>query len=193
MKKRWAAWLAAAAIVIGFAIANRHALLRFAIAQGASLASGYTVRLSDQRIGLDATTLYGVAVSHRGQPLLDADRLDVRYSLRDLLPGSTHRFGLTAITINAAKLTIVKFSDGSYNFVIPSGQPAGPSAPQAVDNVPLRFALQMHGAALELREPKAYDPSAAHVRVRDFNVDASIDSAMQTRYRARGVFVQRTD
>jgi TamB, inner membrane protein subunit of TAM complex len=193
MKKRWAAWLAVAAIATAFAVANRHELLRFGIAQGAGLASGYTIRLADQRIGLDAATLYGVSVSHRGQPLLDAATIDIRYSLRDLLPGSRHRFGLTGISINAAKLTIVKFADGSYNFIVPSSGPSGPSLAQAVDSVPIRFELYMHGAALELREPKAYDPSATHVRVRDFNVDASIDSAGRTQYRAAGVFAQRTD
>jgi hypothetical protein len=193
MKKRWLVGAIVAVIVFGFGIADRHELLRFAIAKGAGLASGYTIGLADQRISLDEATLYGVSVWNRGQPLLEARAIQVRYSLRDLLPGSTHRFGLTGISINAAKLTVVKFPDGSYNFIIPSGGPRGPSLAQTIDTVPIRFQLNMHGAALELREPKAYDPSATHVRVRDFNVDASIDSAGRTHYRAAGIFAQRTD
>jgi hypothetical protein len=193
MRKRWLLGVIAMAVAVGLVAAERHEVLRFAISEGASLASGYTVRLTDQRIGIDRATLYGVALSHRDEPLLDASRVDIRYSLRDLFPGSRHRFGLTGIDIANAKLTIVKFPDGSYNFIIPSGGPPQAHVPLPVNNVPIRFALHMHDASLELREPKAYDPSAKLVRVRDFNVDASIDSANRTQYRARGVFAQRTD
>ncbi len=193
MRKRWLLGVIAMAVAVGLVAAKRHEVVRFAIAEGASLASGYTVRLTDEHIGIDRATLYGVAVSHSGEPLLDAGRVDIRYSLRDLFPGSRHRFGLTGIDITNAKLTIVKFPDGSYNFIIPSGGPWQAHVPRPVNNVPIRFALRMHDAALELREPKAYDPSAKAVRIRDFNVDASIDSANRTQYHARGVFAQQVD
>ncbi len=193
MRKRLAFGLVAAIVAIGFVIAARHELLRFAIQAAGSLASGYTVTIGDQRIGFQQSALYDVHVSHAGQPLLDARRIDVRYSPRDLLPGSTRRFGLVSIDVNDAKLTIVKFDDGTYNFIIPAPAAPGPPVPVTVDQVPIRFSLRMHGAALELREPKAYDASAKEVGIQDFNVDASVDSATVTRYRARGLFRERRE
>ncbi|MBV8332814.1 MAG: translocation/assembly module TamB domain-containing protein [Candidatus Eremiobacteraeota bacterium] len=192
MRKRWVTVLAIAAAIIGFVIVNRHEVLRYSIQALGGLASGYTITLADQRLAIDEMSLFDVHVSHKGYPLLDAERIDVHYSLRDLLPGSTHRFGLTGVDIDKAKLTIVKFSDGTYNFIIPSGGPSGPPFPQPAVTVPIRFDLDMDGAALELREPNAYDPSAKDVLVNDFNVDASIDTAKQTHYRARGIFRERT-
>src|SRR5215469_3713756 len=180
MRKRWLVALAAAAVVIGLVAVNRHEILRFVIEKSAGLASGYTVVLADQKIGSDGIRLLDVHVSHGEYPLLDAKELYVHYSLRDLLPGSTHRYGLTGISITDAKLTVVKFKDGTYNFIIPSGGASGPAIPGSGNPVPIRFGLTMHDAALELREPQAYEVSAKSVTVHDFNVDATIDSATRT-------------
>ncbi|MBV8372275.1 MAG: hypothetical protein JOY69_03365, partial [Candidatus Eremiobacteraeota bacterium] len=185
MGKRWL-WngLAAGIILVGLASARRHELLHASIETLASLASGYSVTMGDQRIGWEHAALTGVHVSRAGTPLLDARRIDVRYSLRDLLPGSTHRFGLVALDIDGAKVTIVRFRDGSYNFAGPSKPSGFPQAriPQYTNGVPIRVQLRMHDAALELREPDAYDPSAKAIGVSRFNVDASIDSAARTHY-----------
>lgn len=193
MRKRWVAVVAVVAAVVGFVVANRHEILHYSIQTIGGLASGYTINLSDQHVAGDELSLFDVRVSHRGYPLLGARRIDVHYSLRDLLPGSTHRFGLTGIEITRAKLTVVKFRDGSYNFNIPGGGPPGPPMPQAPVTVPLRFFVRMHEASLELREPKAFDPSAKDVLIRDFNVDASVDSATVTSYKARGIFRERAN
>ena len=61
--------------------------------------------------------LVDVHVSRNGYPVLDARRLDVTYSLRDLLPGSTHRFGLTGVSVDGAKLTVVPFATARTTFI----------------------------------------------------------------------------
>jgi len=192
VSKRWL-WigLAATIIAIGLASARRHDLVRFAVQTGASLASGYTVTLGDQHIGTGRAALFDVHVARAGVPLLDARRIDIAYSLRDLLPGSTRRFGLVAIDVSGAKLSVVRFTDGTYNFIVPTGKAGLPHAAlaQPVSTVPLRFALHMHDAALELREPKAYDVSANRIRIEHFDVDAAIDTATRTHYTAAGAFV----
>lgn len=183
--------LAALVTVVGLAIARRHDVVRFVIERAAGLASGYGVSIGDQRIGTNQAALYDVRVSRDGVPLLHAGRIDVRYSLRDLLPGSTHRFGLVALDVGHAAVTIVRFRDGTYNFIVPAppgGLPPPPQPPH-VDAVPIRFALRMHDASLELREPGAYDPSARVIGIGNFNVDASIDTATRTHYSARGAFL----
>jgi hypothetical protein len=192
VRKRWL-WigLAAAVIGLGLALARRHDIVRFALETGTRVATGYAVTLGDQRVGLDRAALSDVHVSRDGVPLLDARRIDVSYSLRDLLPGSTRRFGLVAIDVNAATLTVVRYADGTYNFLTPAKPGNIPQAPvpQPVDAVPIRFALRMHDAALELREAKAYDSSAKRIRIEHFNVDATVDTAHRTHYSAAGAFV----
>ncbi|MEO6834404.1 MAG: translocation/assembly module TamB domain-containing protein [Candidatus Tumulicola sp.] len=190
MRKRLLIGLVAAAVVIGLVVARRHELLRFAIESAASLGSGYTVRIGNQHIGIGQAALLEVHVSRGTAPLLDASRIDARYSLRDLLPGSTRRFGLISLDVTNAKVTIVRFRDGTYNFVVPpkpAGLPQAP-VPLQVVSVPIRFALRMHNASLVLREPFAYDSSAKTIAIEDFNVDASIDTAKRTHYDSRGNF-----
>ena len=191
MRKRFVIGLVAVVLAIGIVIAKRHELLRFAFQSGVSAATGYTFHYADQLIGGDHAALIDVHVSRNGYPVLDARRLDVWYSLRDLLPGSTHRFGLTGVSVDGAKLTVVHFRDGTYNINIPQGKPpTTPILPQPVDPVPVRFTLRMENARMELLEPYAYDASAKDVTIHDFNVNANIDSAKITGYVARGAFLR---
>ncbi len=105
-------------------------------------------------------------------------------------PEAPHRFGVSAIEIDGAKLTVYRAADGTYNFLGPPPRGRLPQAqlPMDVDNVPVRFTLKMHDASVELDEPAAYDPSAKRVGIRNFNVDASIDTSAVSRYRSRGAF-----
>jgi autotransporter translocation and assembly factor TamB len=189
MRKGWLAGLTAGLVLLGLVAARRHEAVRFVIEQAAGLA-GYGVRIADQRIGTRGMGFYGIRVTRAGEPLLDAREITVRYDLRDLLPGSTHRFGLRSIAVDGAKLTVVRFPDGSYNIALPQ-PPPGPPQPQPVDRVPIALRLSLHNVQLELREPKAFDPSAKRILIRDFNAEASIDTARVTRYRAGGAFVGR--
>jgi hypothetical protein len=185
VRKRLLIGLVAAVALAGLVIAKRHELIRFAIERGAGFA-GYAVRIADLRIGGDGATLYGVHVARAGQPVLEAGQISIRYSLRDLLPGSRHRFGLLGADVSGAKLTITRFHDGSYNVSLPSSPPQ--RVPQPFNPVPFDFWVRVHDARLVLREPEAYDPSAKTVRVRDINVDARINSAAVTHYRVNGAF-----
>ncbi|MGB8908282.1 MAG: translocation/assembly module TamB domain-containing protein [Candidatus Cybelea sp.] len=189
MRKRFAIGLLAAIIVLSLAVARRDELLRFVIQEGAGLATGYTIQIAQLRVGRDEALLSGLHVERERQTVLDASRIALRYSLRDLLPGSAHRFGLRAIQIDGAKLTLLRFRDGSFNFNIPRA-PSGPPVPQPSNPVPLRFSLRVRDAQVELREPAAYDVSAKYLRVDGITADASIDTAALTRYQASGAFEQ---
>ncbi len=189
MRKGFAIGLLAAIILISLAVARRHELLRFTVQGAARLASGYSVRIAELHVGWDGAELSGVRVGRASQPLLDARRIAVRYRLRDLLPGSRHRFGLLGVEIDAAKFTVIRFSNGSFNFNLPHAGPA--TSPARVNPVPLRFWLRVRDAQIDLREPAAYEPSAKEVRIGGINVDASIDTAAVTAYRVRGAFERR--
>jgi TamB, inner membrane protein subunit of TAM complex len=192
VRKRFAIGLLAAAVVVGLMAASRHELLRFAIRTAAAFV-GYDVRIAQLQVGRDGATLRELRVERGSQPLLQADRVTIAYSLRDLLPGSRHRFGLTGVEVSGVKLTLSRSGNGAFNIALPGM--AAPSAPepQRVDPVPIRFRLKVRDARIELREPSAYDPSAVDVQINRVGVDASIDTAAITQYRVAGAFEERRE
>ncbi|HEY6326947.1 MAG TPA: hypothetical protein VIW73_10600 [Candidatus Cybelea sp.] len=187
MRTRLAIGLLAVAIVLGFAAANRHELLRAAMQEGAGLASGYSVSIGDLRVARDGATLYGVRVSRGAQPILSVERAAIRYSLRDLLPGSAHRFGIEGIDVAGARVTLTRFRDGSFSIGLPGGAPGAPGPPR-VNPVPLRLHVRLRDAQIELREPSAYDVSAKAILVGGVAADADVDTAAVTSYRVNGTF-----
>lgn len=188
MRKRLGIGLLAAIIAISLVVAARHELLRFALQEGAGLAIGGSASIAHVHLDRDEIAVAGVRIERQNQPFFEARRIVVRFSLRDLLPGSSHRFGLQRIDVIGAKLTLIRFRDGSFDIAIPQGAPA--RGPQRINAVPLRFALRVRDARLELREPYAYDPSAKVIRVQGIDVDASVDTAQTTQYRATGAFAE---
>lgn len=142
------------------------------------------------QIGLNRAVFTGVHVRKGSDPLFDARRVEVDYDLRDLLPGSTHRFGLVAIAIDHPVFTLVRHADGSYNI---SGKAAPPrftlpTPPPRVNGVPLAFSLHVTDGAIALRNPHALDPQSRSIDVRDIQVAANVDTGGRTHYRVTGAF-----
>jgi hypothetical protein len=188
---RLAIGLLAAAIVLGLLVANRHTLLRLSIQEGARLASGYAIDIGDVHVAHNGAVLSDVRVSRAGQPLLVAERIAIGYSLRDLLPGSRHRFGLESVDVAGVKLTLTRFADGNFSLNFPQGRAA--PGPSRINPVPWRLHARLRDAQLELREPAAYDSSAKDLLIRAISGDADVDTATVTHYRVRGAFEQRPD
>ncbi|HZV76361.1 MAG TPA: translocation/assembly module TamB domain-containing protein [Candidatus Babeliales bacterium] len=186
MRNRLAIGLVAAIIVFSLVVARRHELLRVAVQTGGTLASGQAVEIAQLRVGWDASALYGIRVGTAGEPLLQVRRVVLRYSLRDLLPASRHRFGLLAVEIDGARLTLTRFRDGSFNLKFP--QIAARPAPERINAVPVRFSLRVSDSQVTLREPLAFDPSAKMLRVSGIDVSGTFDGAGVTQYRVRGTF-----
>jgi TamB, inner membrane protein subunit of TAM complex len=92
-------------------------------------ALGYDLAAQRTRLTRTSLSMAGVDVrNHAGEPVLTADRLDVQFSLRDLLPGSSHRFGLRAVDLQRPHVTLIHHADGTYNVALPGagGAPARP-------------------------------------------------------------------
>ncbi len=187
MHKRFAIGLLAGIVVLSLMVAGRHELLRFAIEKGAGIATGYAISIARVHLDRDEAALARVRVARGDDPLFEARRIAIRFSLRDLLPGSGHRFGLLGVDVIGAKLTLIRFRDGTFDLNLPRGGPLVPG-PQRVNPVPLRFSLRVRDARIELREPSAYDPSAKVVRVGRITADGFVDTAAVTRYRVSGTF-----
>jgi len=188
VRTRIAIGLLAAAFLLVVAVTARAGITRLALA-GAGLATGYSIRAGDLQIGRTEAILSDVHVARRGEPLLDAARIGLTYDLRDLLPGSRHRFGLRGIDIEQPTLTLVRHRDGSFNFNVPAG--GGGARPPRHNPVPLRLTLRLRDGRIVLREPFAYDASARELRAVGLTMDGNIDTAAVTHYRLSGAFEER--
>jgi autotransporter translocation and assembly factor TamB len=175
------------AVVLALLVANGRAVVAYLLPRIASLASGYQVRVAQTLIGASQAQFDGIRVSRSGEPVFSARRIDVRYSLRDLLPGSTHRYGITAVVLDRPSFTLVRHRDGSYNIAFPPPSTAVPP-PSPVNHVPLRLTLRIIGGAAAIRAPGALDPQARNIAVHDVNLNAAIDEFALTHYTLSGAF-----
>ncbi|HTX57522.1 MAG TPA: translocation/assembly module TamB domain-containing protein [Candidatus Acidoferrales bacterium] len=179
------------------AIARGGALLDWLLPRALGLATHTQVAIARVSIGSAGATLSGITMTKGDEPLFAARRLAIDYDLRDLLPGSRHRFGLRAVVLDHPVFTLERHADGSYNIALGGGGPP-PAAPLRPNGVPLAFTLTVRDGAIALRAPHALDPQARRVDVGNVALTASIDTATRTRYvltgaldgapfRARGV------
>ncbi len=165
-------------------------LLRGGIAMAAldiaSLASGYSIHAADMRLGLHHGALVDLHVSRGGEPVLDAQRVDLDYSPRDLLPGSHHRFGITAISINSPHFTLIHHQNGSYNVSLPSGGPRGGVAGPP-NSVPLDFTIRVRNASATLIDKYRFYASSRVQSVSQIDADVNVNDQARTWYRVTGI------
>lgn len=180
------AGLGAAAVLVGVLVVQRHDVVRFALERVAGFATGYEVRIGNQHLGFTHGAVMDVRVSRRGEPVLAAKRIDVYYSPRDLLPGSTHRFGITAIAIDAPNLTLIRHQDGSYNVAAASG--GGAASPGRPDPIPLRLTARVRDGTATLIDRA--NPAKPEVQTAyGIHADLSLDTSARTHYTLGGAFV----
>lgn len=189
MRKRVAVALGAV-LLAGVLIIERHAVAHFLLTRVVSLATGYDVTIAEQRIGASHAALVGVRVSRGGQPVLAARRIDVWYSLRDLLPGSKRRFGLIGVVVDRPTISLVKYASGGFNIPIPRAGASLPAIAPAPNAVPMKFFLRVNGGVGSLRAfgPTGVPPTT--LGLRGVNASADIDSAAVTKYEVEGAFVE---
>jgi hypothetical protein len=186
LRKRIGAAVAALLIVlITIAAIYHNGAVRFALSTIVPLATGYDVQVQDLRLESQHGALVGVHVSRNGQTVLDAQRIEIYYNPRDLLPGSKHRFGLVAIAIDRPQITIVHNQNGTYNIAIPPAVSGGTGRPLA-NNVPLNFTVRVRDASASLNDEYRFYKASSHQRVDHINFDIAIDSAVKTQYKATG-------
>lgn len=187
MRKRVAIVLAAVLALVGFAVAKRHAVVHFVFTHAVGLATGYDVRLVDERIGSSHAALVGIRLSQRGRVVFAASRVDVWYSLRDLLPGSSRRFGLVGILIDHPSLALYKYADGSYDVPIRAKPSLFPELPAPENPVPLRCFVRVIAGTASLQAARR-----GVLRVRGIDVRGRFDTAGLTHYVVTGAIAQRT-
>ncbi|HZZ65080.1 MAG TPA: translocation/assembly module TamB domain-containing protein [Candidatus Baltobacteraceae bacterium] len=158
-------------------IAAHTAIIRFVAEQALGRATGSRVTFGNVALHSGAVTITGARVSVRGEPLAYIPRIDVQYNLHELLPGSSHRYGLHAVTVYDPRVTVVHNPDGSYN--VPNMPKGGPSNNRAA---PLNMRLRIINGSMTVTDNTRIDPSARLLVIRPINFNADVHTNGRTRY-----------
>jgi len=176
--------------LLATAVIARHALVKFALERVLELATGYQVRLGDAQLGWSHAVLRDVHLRSRGDPFLDAERIDLDYAPGDLFPGGHHRFGFVGVSIGSPTLTLVRHRDGSYN-VVANGVTTQPPTATKHAATPLLFSARLRNGSIRLVDQAPLQPDLAEQTIVDLTVDASVDSETRTTLRVGGTWLGR--
>jgi TamB, inner membrane protein subunit of TAM complex len=182
---------AAVAAVLVVVIAARHAITRAVLQTVLSGATGYQVTIGGQTLGTRHAVLFDVHVVKNGDPVLDAQRVDVDYALRDIFPGGQHRFGFAAIAIQKPVLTITRHADGTLTFNRTGGTSGTPPAPTRKAAAPLYFTARIREGTIRLIDAAPLQRDLAYQSIENVSIDASVKSDARTTAKVDGVLVAR--
>ncbi|MEA2687759.1 MAG: hypothetical protein QOD51_366, partial [Candidatus Eremiobacteraeota bacterium] len=171
---------AAVAVLLVVLVAARHAIVRGVLQSALSSATGYQVSIGDQRLGTHHGALFDVHVVKNGDPVLDAQRVDVDYALRDIFPGGQHRFGFAAISIQKPVLTITRHADGTLTFNRTGGTSGAAPAPTRKAAAPYYFTLRVRDGVIRLIDAAPLQRDLANQSIENVSIDASVKSDART-------------
>jgi len=127
-----------------------------------------------------------LTLARGADPLFSAERIDVRYDLRQLLFGGGRRYGLASVSVERPHLTLARRADGSFNLAAaPAGGAAGPG-PSGGAGDPLRFRLAIRDGSIAVDDPYRALPVARRLSLDGIALAADVDSASRTVYRGSG-------
>ncbi len=126
-----------------------------------------------------------------GDPVLDAQRVDVEYALRDIFPGGQHRFGFAAIAIQKPVLTITRHADGTLTFNRTGGTSGAAPAPTRKAAAPYYFTVRVRDGVIRLVDVAPLQPDLANQSIENVAIDASVKSDARTTAKLDGVLVAR--
>jgi len=180
-------WLAiAGAVVLGFALVliKHEAIAKSLVAAIAGAATGTTVSIGGAQIDLQHADLANVDVQSRArEPIARIAQIDVGYNLRDLLPGSSRRFGLESLDVESPDITVIRHADGSYNIPIPHQQAGAPNA------TPFRFTGVLRNGRITIvdESPHAF---ARELTIEGVRAALDVNSSARSTYSAALTYIE---
>ncbi|MEA2663233.1 MAG: hypothetical protein QOI11_177, partial [Candidatus Eremiobacteraeota bacterium] len=182
---------ATAVVLLVVLFLARNPILTGLLSTGLSAATGYDVRIGSSQIGTAHAVLFDVHVVKNGDPVLDAQRVDVDYALRDIFPGGAHRFGFAALAIQSPVLTITRHADGTLTFNRAGGTPGGAPEPTRKAAEPYYFTARVRNGAIRLVDKAPLQADLAYQQVENVSIDASVKSDARTTLKVDGVLLAR--
>ncbi len=163
--------------------------MRSLVSVVAGALTGDRIGIGDLSFSPHRIVLSNVDVSRGADPLFAADRVDVRYDLHALLFGGERRYGLSAVSLERPRVTIVRHADGSFDLANRGGgAPAAAAVPSGRRAAPLRFTLAVRDGSLALVDPGRALPIARNLAVDAIAANADVDDSSHTTYRGSGRF-----
>ena len=180
------AGLAGIAILVLLVVVFWQALIRIAIV--AALTSFAGVNLSFGHLNVHAGRLLATAVrveNTAGEPIAEVGKVELRYSLRDLLPGGSRAFGLSGFDIEDAHVTVIRHKDGTFNIPIPKRRAAQPPS-----SAPFVFDGRLRNISIDVYDGAQGVPAARHLMAKLAYADMHVATNARSRYRAALTYVQ---
>ncbi|MGP6190165.1 MAG: translocation/assembly module TamB domain-containing protein [Vulcanimicrobiaceae bacterium] len=175
-----------AVAALGFlavAYAFRQPLARRALEVVAGTATGYDVRIAGAQLGATHAVLDGLEVrANDGTPVATVRRAEVTYSLRDAF-GSSHPLGVSRLALDAPRISLVHYANGSWNVHLPSSS-GGPSG-----GIPAVWVRIRDGALSLLDETRIYEHSR-RLALEAIQLEANLDPVKRSGYQAGLVVVE---
>jgi len=179
--------IAAVAALAILAIVFRAPLLRAGVAGLLDAFTGTRVAFGSLDLRGGSAVARDVTVTRGGEPLLAARRVEVRYSLRDVLPGGARRYGLISVALNGPTLTIVRRADGSLNVAVGAPAPSSPPGPAApAPAAPWNLRVSVAGGRVLVLDPNRVLPDARRLSLDGVAARAALSGASTLRYAASG-------
>ena len=177
--------LAVVVAVGGFASAFGPSVAQAGI-RALAWSAGFQIAFDYFEFHLDRIVARGVRVANTaGEPIADVGSLAVTYSLRDLLPGGSHAYGLTGFDVERARIFILRHQDGTLNVPIPKlGGTAQPLP------APFVFRGRVRDVSVDVDDRAQGVVSARHLAVRGIDGDFDVDTKARSRYRVDLAYVE---
>ena len=159
-----------------------HDALASAVLRSVASAAGYDIRFDRLEVGFNAATAMGTNVTNRaGEPVFHAGRIDVRYSIRNVLPGSDRRrFGISALDIQRPTVTLIHHADGTYNITLPA-----PTAGAKPDTSPIDLRLRVRDGSVVLLDRFVVPGQERRQRIVGLAADAALAPHAHSFYNVR--------
>ena len=158
-----------------------HDAIVAAVLRAAVALQGYELRLGSLHVGLSSAVAQDVRVTDRAdESVLYASRVQLRYAVRDLLPGSHHRFGLVGVDVADPELTLIHHADGTYNVKPPPSSPT----PAAANAPPIDVIVHLHGGSVLFVDRFVHPGRERRERIVGLTVDGRFSSQGNSRYTA---------
>ncbi|MGH7714948.1 MAG: hypothetical protein ACREML_03020, partial [Vulcanimicrobiaceae bacterium] len=174
------AGIVAALVVIVAGVSVAHNVVAKNVIAAFAHSYGYSVRFARFNVGLRSAEFGGVTVRNAaGEPVLAAQRVFLRYSLKDFVTGK-RRFGLENATIENPYLTLIHHPDGTYN-VKPISLPRGPQKEQP----PLWMRFKLQDGTVAMIDEFTRAPKPRHEELVGISADADLAPNRRSTYGAR--------
>jgi autotransporter translocation and assembly factor TamB len=168
-------------LLVAAAVAFHNPLVALVVRSIAS-GAGYRVTFGRLEAGLTEAVATGTTVTNRaGEPVFSADRIELHYSIKNVLPGSNRRrFGISALDIARPVVTLIHHADGTYNVTLPAG-----GAPAKPDTTPIDLQVRVRDGSAVLLDRYIVPGQERRQRIVGLAADAALVPHAHSYYTVR--------